>query len=355
MSEEFKRNTIHLHGCGGCGTNIVVEVMRNISDLGTGFSKLKATYFDTTTKNIEHFPEEISEEDYFLVKDDSYKSKEIDGSSGERRMNYDVISKCVADYLDNFSIEGKVNGVYHVVVYSAGGGSGSILGPLLAKALSSRNIPTVTIMVGDSTTGNLSQNTVNTITTVQNLAKANSKPMPVFYLNNQEEKGDVLEEKIQTVNRKCCVFMSGVSLFCSGRNFAIDNQDMASFFDFTDLTSINFPPGAYSVGFYNHKVPSEKDVDHFLGRTLTIEGVSPDTECDLIHWKSGKIVDDTVYKVVDKKQFPLHFVMSSGKLKNEISRLHSEVSAFRKRLEKMAPDKEVVDEKAIVTDDGLVI
>ena len=115
-------NTIRLHCTGGCGTNIGVDITRALSGLGGGFSNIETTYLDTSSKNIEHFPDDIKEDQYFLVKDSKYGAEEIDGSSSERRTNYEAISKFIANYLDSNNISKKENGVYHVVVSSAAGG-----------------------------------------------------------------------------------------------------------------------------------------------------------------------------------------------------------------------------------------
>jgi len=75
------KNTLIIHGCGGCGISLTVEAEKLLGSLGDGFAKVVTNYIDTTTKNIDHYPDEIGD-NYHLVTDSSYSGGLIDGSGG---------------------------------------------------------------------------------------------------------------------------------------------------------------------------------------------------------------------------------------------------------------------------------
>ncbi len=346
------KNTIFIHGCGCCGINQTVQATAILGNIGGGFSNIKNCYVDTTLKNIGHYPDEIGD-NYFLINDSSFSGDVIDGSGGERKTNHKPISDSVLAYLDLKGFTKKDSTTFHVVMFSAGGGSGSVIGPLLAKALVKRGIPTVMVVTGDDTTGNLSMNTMSTLSSIQSISKAIAKPLAMHYVSNTDNSAKTISEQIERTDAKISVFMAGLSLFMSGENFSLDNNDLCTLLDFTSITSIALRTGAYNLNIYPVTVDNSEH-DYFIGRTLTNKDVSPDTGVDLLHWKFGTITNDNVLTVIGEKDLPLHLVLGSGEIVKEIDTLKKKVTALKKRVEEIKPDEIYIDEDSTESEDGLV-
>lgn len=274
--------------------------------------------------------------------------------NSERRTNYEVISASVLEYLDSKGFTKKASNVFHVVLFSAGGGTGSITGPVLSKALVERGIPTILVAVGDDTTGSLAQNTANTLATIQNFSKMIKKPLVTYYRNNTNNKGNNISERLVSTDNNILTFLAGISLFLSGENFNLDNQDLITLIDFTPLTSINLSPGAYNINIYSNTI-SDNDHDYFIGRTLTYEDISPDPGIKLLHWKQGAIINPNVLNTINRDELPLHLVLGSGVISEEVNKLKVHVQELKDIASKVKPDDIHIDDDAIETDGGMVI
>jgi len=148
----------------------------------------------------------------------------------ERKTNVTAIMKSVEGYLDHNSYLGEVTGEYHVVVFSASGGSGSVIAPLLMANLRTRNIPTIAVTVGDSSNGLSCKNTLNTLATLDHMAKRMAKkPFSIYYLNNFAVDTNTAAARELTVNESIYNALSVFSLFLSGDNEDIDTKDMVNF------------------------------------------------------------------------------------------------------------------------------
>jgi hypothetical protein len=349
----MRTNTLVLHGCGGCGINQVAASTSVLKELGDGFADIIDTYIDTTDKNFKHL-EDVNNDSCYSISDNSYKGNALDGAGGERRTNYKFIQESVKDYLDKRGIKEHDNGTYHAVVFSAGGGSGSVIGPVLLKNMLERGIPAIAIITGDMETGNLAQNTSNSLATLQSMAKLVNKPISLYYVNNKTSKGNSIAEREATADKNVLSFLTSLSIFVSGHNFSLDNQDMNNLFDFTSIKSIKLPVGVFVINVFSGKVNLKDGTDAFIGRTLTKEEVSPDTGIELVHWKAGKIVNENALELAGNS-LPLHMVLTTGMLFNEDKVLKTRIKELRETVDNIAPDQLEIDSEAEENEDGLVL
>ena len=80
MNNVGKKGLIHVIACGGCGINIVGNLMGPLKQLGSGFADIKVDYIDTSVSNVRMFDHD--ENNFHLVKSTNVSGGDIDGSGG---------------------------------------------------------------------------------------------------------------------------------------------------------------------------------------------------------------------------------------------------------------------------------
>lgn len=305
-------NTLVFHACGGAGINIADDVFNKLIDLGQGFAKTRFHYIDTSRANIDKIK---PNGDFFHIKTKSNSMDEIQGTGADRRKFIHDIIPGVKEYLDTNKYLSLKRDEFHVVAFSTSGGSGSSIGPLVVKDLIARDIPVVALVIGDSSNGINCMNTVRTIDTLDNIAKQGKRCLSVMYFNNhsllttRKESVNTLNVAEKEVNKIILSAMTLLSIFLSGDNEALDNQDMANIIDQSKYTNISIQPGLYGLILYMKDINSQvgKAIPT-VARSLTIKGENFDTNLTLLHHKRGYIEYDSVIEKVGKDNLPMHMV-----------------------------------------------
>ena len=348
MNVKQKQGKLIVHACGGAGINISNNVISQVSELGKGYAVMEFNYLDTSNSNLlQH------NNDAFFKVNTSDFGKDIDGSGGERATNSAAIITSVKDYLnDNNITESKV-GEYHLVVFSASGGSGSVIGPVLINNLLSRDIPTIALVVSDSSNALNAVNTMNTLATLDNMAKRSNKALSILYANNHTMDMDSLSSGQELVDEAVYTSVKILSLFLSGNNKFLDSQDMLTFIDSSSYNRINVKPGLYSIMTHRGEVHKDDDVTVIVGRTLTTGNASPDINVDLLHHKSGIVVDENVVEDFGTDT-TLHLVSTINFLDKEIAYLNSVIKRYKSIMENLEISTIHGDEDSAMDDSGLI-
>lgn len=307
----MKQNTIKFIGCGGAGIMLTGSIGKMITDLGSGFAKIERRYVDTSESNIKLIADADMANEFHHVVNSGHSGAVINGSGGERRTNAKEIISSVKEFLDKDGIGEKVTGVYHVVLFSASGGSGSVIGPMIIKNLLERRIPVIGVLVGDSSNGLSAINTLNTIATLNNVAMSSASALSIMYINNKNfNTGSVLTAR-KDADMAIFNSLSALSLFLNGMNTDLDSQDLLGIIDQTAYSSIQIKPGLYALSTFSKDVTLPQGVIPTVGRTLTIDGVSADIDVNLLHHKVGSVIDENAAAIY-KEQFPLHLVTAAN-------------------------------------------
>jgi hypothetical protein len=291
-------NKIIVHACGGCGINIADQVLTRVADLGEGFSDLKFHYVDTSTSNIDKI---TPRGEFFKITAQSYGAEKIDGSGGSRQKHAADITKNMPTYMNTIGIHKRITGEYHMVVFSGSGGSGSVIGPVLIKHLLERHIPTIAVVVGDSSNAAYTKSTLGTIATLDNFAISAKKPLVVIYLNNHGlAVGLSHSEAEKLANKQLFHTISTISLFLSNDHESLDDSDMVNIIDMSqhktvwgDEVAENLS-GLYGLAVYNKEIKlisSAHNVIPIAARGLGIGDVEADTVVELMQYKKGKITN----------------------------------------------------------------
>lgn len=206
------RNTVSIYGCGGTGINIVSQLMKKNL---TGLADVKAHFVDTSRSNFGSIAgNTFRDEDCYII------PGATDGSGKERSTNYAPIARAIPDVLVSHPA-----GDLNILVFSGGGGSGSVIGPKLAEELLRQKKPTVFFVVGSAENSQTTRNTMDTWQTLNGIAKKNEATAVVFY----EDNGAVAQD--HNVDTQMVLGLLSILDLYSGDHDRLDSSDVHRFFN----------------------------------------------------------------------------------------------------------------------------
>lgn len=207
---------IRIFGCGGCGINLakILLAQKGLE----GMADLDVSLIDTSYSNVT----DKDQDKFFLI------SEEGEGSGKVRRDNAGTISDNIRSCLMTHEAAG-----FNVVIFSASGGSGSVIGPLLMKELLDREIPVIGIVVGSSESSITATNTLNTIKSLSALGQQCDKPMVISYTHNSR---DVKRSEVDEIATATALSLAVLN---SQRNDELDQRDVRNWVFYNHGTSVN--------------------------------------------------------------------------------------------------------------------
>lgn len=217
QQENQSLGTLRLYGAGGAGTNIIGSWNAMDNNRAPGTAKCQITYADTSRSNL---PESIDDANVFLLADK-------DGSGGVRRENHTDIGRNVPGLLQKHP-PGDLN----IVCFSASGGSGSVFGPLIVRELIRANAPVVAIVIGSEESAIRRKNTLDTIKSLDNIARKAGVPVVVAYFHNSPST------KRSEVDVQCRYTLATLAVLASRQNRELDMADLAHWLNFPKVTTV---------------------------------------------------------------------------------------------------------------------
>lgn len=170
--------SVTIAGCGGCGINLV-RAFKSDS------RPSRILFFDTSMTNSR------PGESVFIVTNGS-------GSGSNRAENVRDIERVIPQLSD---VEVGKSDVA-IVVFSLGGGSGSVIGPLLIRDYARRGMRVIGVAVADTSHLVGAKNTLNTLKTLTAIAKNNELYLPMIILSNDHasSRGQVDHNAVTLMN-----------------------------------------------------------------------------------------------------------------------------------------------------------
>lgn len=214
---EIAPQTVTVYSCGGGGTNIVAELEAARAEQPTGFAQLQPCYIDTSRSNL--INKQLPEESVYLFEN-------ADGSGKVRASNYEEIAKNCKSILLKFKPS-----AFNLVVHTASGGSGSVIGPVLVSELKARGHQVVVILIGSTDTRIEIENTIKTLKSYESIAVKRGNPVVVHYVENS--KTLPRQEANKQAKRAISLLMG---LF-SGQNEELDSADLKNWLEYTNVSA----------------------------------------------------------------------------------------------------------------------
>jgi len=202
---------LKVYGCGGCGINIVSKL--TLPD-APGMPDYAKAFIDTSEANIR----EEDRDDFFLVPG-------MRGAGGVPKETH-AFAHDKADMILRESKPGTMN----IIVFGLAGGSGCLLGSLIAGELAKRGVPAICLAVGSTDSKRETQNTINILSTLERMSVKYAKaPIPMKYFLNtyvKETPPYAAAGPRDLVDEKVIESILKIALVCSEKNEELDRQDV---------------------------------------------------------------------------------------------------------------------------------
>lgn len=214
-----QESAVKIYGCGGCGITWADMVSKLTPQAGRVIPDI--VYVDTSRSNL--IDKQIENGKEFLL-------AEIDGSGKVRRDNSAAIAKKIGDLLMQHT-PGELN----IVLFSAGGGSGSVFGPIIVRELLKRDKPVVAFVVGSQDTAITATNTLNTLKSLDLIAREQAMaPVVMHYSQNPTNASSA------AVDSSVVAAIELLLIFGSRQNVGLDTRDVRNMLRYDHATKV--PP-----------------------------------------------------------------------------------------------------------------
>lgn len=298
------KGKVKLYACGGGGTNIgyLFEKYRTSEDVG--FAQIDVTYIDTSRSNLH---QDIDPKSVYLLDG-------TDGSGSIRSENAQPISERIRDVLQKHP-PGDLN----IVLSTAAGGSGSVIGPELASELLGRDESVVVIAIGSTESRLYASNTLKTLKSYEGVVRAKKAPVVLHYVQNGPTMPrSEVDQRVRSIVSALCVLFSR-------ENRELDSRDLFNWLRFDRATTFQPQVAVLSL------VDESSDISG-LGNVISVATLSRGEDHTafpvMTDYRCAGFVPASAPSTVLAKT-PLHFVTSDG----IIGEVASELSALLREAE----------------------
>lgn len=329
-------NTVTIYGCGGMGVNLNSELAQ-ANDEAIGFAQRAHCFIDTSKSNL--LNKKVPEDRLFLLEN-------IDGSGKVRAQNYEDIAKNALAILQKFKPT-----ALNIVIHSAAGGSGSVIGPVLVSELKARGEQVIVILTGSTASRIEIENTIKTLKSYEAIAHKRNSPVVTHYLENTPEtnRTQVNKQAKQAVSLLCGLF--------SGVNEELDSADLKSWLDFlqftggdAQLSSLNFSykkgdlAKAGTVASVATLALREVDTSLDIAVAYQATGVAPD------EWRLGNPNGSQMLG-----EEPIHYAISPDFITSSVQRLNTSLKEIDAAFASRVARTSILDKGDAATSTGVVL
>lgn len=322
----MEKGKLRLYGCGGTGVNLALNYVNATKEPSA--AEVLPVFIDTSSSNL----------DKRIQDDQKYLLPDLDGSGKVRSENYEKIRDVIKQIVHTHKPTG-----FNVVVFSAGGGSGSVIGPLLLSELMSRDETVVAIVIGSDESAITAQNTLNTLKSLEGVSKVNKKPTVMFYRHNL--RGRARSE----VDAELHLAISMLAVLASGNIKGLDTQDIYNWINFNKVTSVEPRLAALEIFVDSSQADSIPWNDYSPISVISVYKntdqatlpIVPDYHCDGFADVAGL---DGIHYLIDVSVVP--------KFAQRIQKTVSDLDEARKSRPSIG---NLISDKDKVGDDGLIL
>lgn len=316
---------MRIYGCGGAGINIASAFADGREYPASAL--IQASFLDTSRSNIKAM----------VAEDQIYILPNVDGSGKIRSENHLSISGAIKDML----VKHKPAD-FNVVIFSASGGSGSVIGPLILKELISRGETAVAVVIGSSESQLTTKNTLNTLKSLEAICKQIHYPIVMHYQHNHRNL------KRSEVDANLRFAVAALAILASRQNEGLDRQDLFNWVNYTRTTDLQPSVALLDVCLNNEEVNKVKNpvsiASLFADPDQEPLDVTPEYHCD------GYVALPQEFQAVN-----MHFVISL----DDVGSVAQGVSETLRNLDevhrsRLAPAT-IISKDDHITDDGMVL
>ncbi|YP_009212860.1 tubulin PhuZ [Ralstonia phage RSL2] len=306
MSELNNTNTLgklRIYACGGAGIGIGKYFELERGKQNAGYAELDPVYMDTSTASTFGVPAE-----HF------YQLPNANGSGGKRRHNGAEIVKYTGEMLQRFPLA-----EHNIVIHSATGGSGSVMGPSIASEALAQGKSVIVFCIGGDDTKNFIENCIGTLESYEGIVETREKPIVLQFLQNG------VDGTIEEVDSKVHLAIACLTALYSGQNKNLDYRDLYNWQHFDEVTT--YAPQVGVLSIHQEKLVLG-DVNLISVATLNKDLNNTKLDRPVEFQRVGVPVNADTERDL---KFPLHFAIADGFLDGVIKKLREQVADYEKR------------------------
>jgi len=321
------QKNLRIYGCGGAGINLTTTFALETSESPV-YAVVNPVFVDTSLSNLDS---NISKDQCFILPD-------VDGSGKVRRENHRAISESVKGLL---STHEPLD--FNIVVFSGSGGSGSVIGPLIARELLDKEVPFICIVVGSTESVITCENTLNTLKSLDAISKRAELPITIFYRGND---GDT---KRSTVDKSIKDTIVRLMALTSGNNAELDSRDISTWLYYNRHSDVS--PQISELSIIDNSTIVEGVNDPISIASLLNDPDTPLPQAGADYHCTGYI------KGGKKETLPdMHFIISTSGIKHAYESLTETRERYLKAAKKRNTGRnDLVSADDEVGDDDLVL
>ncbi len=279
---------MRVYGCGGMGINIAAYF--NNAAVEPNCAEVMPAYIDASRSNLR---DDFNDEDIFVLEN-------VDGSGKVRKENHAEISNVLRQIL--LQVEPAD---FNVVVFSASGGSGSVIGPLIMAELLER------------------------------------LPVVMYYDHNDRDR------RRSDVDAQLHLAISSLAVLSSKQNREMDTRDIANWVQFSKTTSVG--PQLAQLEVFADAEQAGKIKDPISVASIYVsEEVKPVGLVPEYH-AAGYLSEDS-----DKFE-QLHYVITIDALPNIVDSVKKTLEQYHTQRDSRVKQASILGDDDQTTDSGLVL
>lgn len=320
------KGTVRIFGAGGGGINVAGSWNGLSGKTLPGGAACQVVYVDTSRSNL---PEDINQDDLYIL-------DKVDGSGKVRAENHVEISRNIRQIVQQFE-PGDLN----IVCFTASGGSGSVLAPLILSEMIERKVPVVGVVIGSEESNITCRNTINTLKSLESIAKRKGVPVVIAYYHNAPDV------KRSSVDIECRYALATLSILASRQNRELDTMDLANFLNFSKVTSVE--PQLALLHIYNNPDDVNK-----ASNPVAIASLLKDPD-QTSHSLTPEYATVGYPREQTENFDQLHYVITLDGVQTIYEKLTHRMDELAKAAASRVQHDSIVSKDDTVTEDGLIL
>jgi hypothetical protein len=334
MSEMIQpRGKVTVYAAGGAGINIANSLDGRQPASDPTYAQMDISYIDTSRANLKG--KSINPDAIYLIGGDH---EEKDGSGKKRDTHFEDIKDCTGDILQKYPA-----GDLSIVINSLSGGSGSVIGPLLVRALVKAGKPVIAVAIVTTTSKTEIENSLNTLKSYEGIVSALNAPVTLaLYHNNADTPRTVVDNEVRGL-------VASLMMLYSRQNTELDSQDLFNWLRFDRRTSFEPQLSALEVVHQDYQAKVEGEVISVA--TLT----TPDIDAQLTtipeYHCQGFVMSAEATAL---RSLPRHYFITSNFFARTNKMLLKYVEQFGQQREARTKRNTMLTNNDVVDDTGMV-
>jgi hypothetical protein len=320
---------LKLYAAGGAGCNIAASFIKNFKQPAHGFAEVDCVFIDTSKSNLNPS----------IPADQIYLFDSLDGSGKLRASNYQVLNEHSREIL----LEHKPGDV-NIILSSAGGGSGSVIAPILVSELLDRGETVIVITVGSTSSRIETENTLKTLRSYEVISQKRGVPVIMNYVENSVQRPRGVNDG------DLHMIISILAAIFSGNNRELDGSDLKNFLNYHKVT--NYSPKLAMLEFFHKEIVMPKGQAMVSLVSLIDDSTSSDVGV-LAEYQAVGYVPESVKETL-RQDVPIHAAVISGYFNGVVERLEAKIASYDD-VRKAVIEKSIAGRDTVSTDDGIVL